>query len=38
MRLKILMKNKKYNTILVMVDKPIKYFYIILFNKKYIAE
>ena len=29
---------EKYNTIFVIVDRLIKYFYIVLFKKKYIAE
>ena len=30
--------KKEYNTILVIVDRLTKYFYIILFKKKYTAE
>ena len=38
LRSKNLIIRKEYNTILVIIDKLIKYFYIILFKKKYIME
>ena len=37
-RLKNLTIKKEYNTILVIVDRLSKYFYIILFRKKYTVE
>ena len=38
LKLKDLIINKKYNSILVIVGRLTKYFYILLFKKKYIVE